>query len=334
MQETIQDNFMEAPSSTKRARQLSITSSISSSPSSPNVKVSKTGKGGPRKSSSLPTESVEYLKAWMMSPEHIAHPYPTEQEKAQIMADTGIELKQLTNWFVNNRKRYWKPRVEARIHQQAHAAAAVAQVQAAVAAVAAAATQQAAAAVVVATSPITPEVGYRPTLHIPVNNGFVSFDLCTPSQQQVSAVPPAPRKESLLSSAESLLTMVTPDFSRYMTTSSSSSSLSAHSQLSLHAVSEASTTSSVSASDNESTASAEELAEEQMVDSSSDLTRTETVTVHILRPLSGGKPTLEDVTVLSSVPKERIVKSFHDCAMSYECPSNLEHKKVRESRHQ
>ena len=65
-----------------------------------------------RKSASLPPETVDYLKAWMMSPEHIAHPYPTEQEKAQIRLDTGIELKQLTNWFVNNRKRYWKPRME------------------------------------------------------------------------------------------------------------------------------------------------------------------------------------------------------------------------------
>ena len=48
----------------------------------------------------------------MMSPDHIEHPYPSEDEKLTIMADTGIELKQLTNWFVNNRKRYWKPKVE------------------------------------------------------------------------------------------------------------------------------------------------------------------------------------------------------------------------------
>jgi hypothetical protein len=68
-----------------------------------------------KKPTSLPQETVDYLKAWMMSPEHIAHPYPTEQEKAEIMAETGIELKQLTNWFVNNRKRYWKPRIEAKI---------------------------------------------------------------------------------------------------------------------------------------------------------------------------------------------------------------------------
>jgi hypothetical protein len=70
-----------------------------------------------RKSTSLPPETVEYLKNWMMSPDHIAHPYPTEVEKVKIMQGTGIELKQLTNWFVNNRKRYWKPRVEARLHE-------------------------------------------------------------------------------------------------------------------------------------------------------------------------------------------------------------------------
>jgi len=79
-----------------------------------------------RKTSSLPPDTVEYLKSWMMSPEHIAHPYPTEQEKARIMADTGIELKQLTNWFVNNRKRFWKPRVEAKLQEQAQAQAAAA----------------------------------------------------------------------------------------------------------------------------------------------------------------------------------------------------------------
>ncbi|KAL9184066.1 hypothetical protein ACHAXT_002152 [Thalassiosira profunda] len=72
-----------------------------------------------KKSTALPPETVEYLKAWMMSPEHVAHPYPTEQEKADIMAETGIELKQLTNWFVNNRKRYWKPRVEAKLSKRA-----------------------------------------------------------------------------------------------------------------------------------------------------------------------------------------------------------------------
>jgi hypothetical protein len=88
-------------------------SMVSTSPSS--LKGKQGGSKALRKSSSLPGETVEYLKAWMMSPDHVAHPYPTEQEKLLIMEETGIELKQLTNWFVNNRKRYWKPRVEARL---------------------------------------------------------------------------------------------------------------------------------------------------------------------------------------------------------------------------
>ena len=68
--------------------------------------------GHDHKKAALSPRAVEYLKAWMMSPAHIEHPYPTEDEKVRIMRATGIELKQLTNWFVNNRKRYWKPRVE------------------------------------------------------------------------------------------------------------------------------------------------------------------------------------------------------------------------------
>jgi hypothetical protein len=65
-----------------------------------------------KKKTALSTHAVEYLKNWMMSPEHVDHPYPTEDEKLRIMSETGIVLKQLTNWFVNNRKRYWKPKVE------------------------------------------------------------------------------------------------------------------------------------------------------------------------------------------------------------------------------
>lgn len=64
------------------------------------------------KKCALSPETTEYLKNWMLSPEHIDHPYPTEEEKAQIMRHCGIEMKQLTNWFVNNRKRIWKPKLE------------------------------------------------------------------------------------------------------------------------------------------------------------------------------------------------------------------------------
>lgn len=60
----------------------------------------------------LSTQTIEYLRGWMMSPEHINHPYPTEEEKAKIIKDTGISEKQLIGWFSNNRKRYWKIKME------------------------------------------------------------------------------------------------------------------------------------------------------------------------------------------------------------------------------
>ena len=56
--------------------------------------------------------TVDYLKNWMLSPEHIQNPYPTPQEKLQIMADTGIDKKQLICWFSNNRKRIWKVKID------------------------------------------------------------------------------------------------------------------------------------------------------------------------------------------------------------------------------
>lgn len=73
---------------------------------------------GRGRSNSLPCHVVEYLKTWLMSPEHINHPYPSESEKARMVADTGIEMKRLNNWFVNNRIRFWKPRFEAMQKQQ------------------------------------------------------------------------------------------------------------------------------------------------------------------------------------------------------------------------
>ena len=65
-----------------------------------------------KKKTALSPFAVEYLKAWIMSPDHVSHPYPTEAEKAKIMKETHIDAKQLRNWFVNNRKRYWRPKVE------------------------------------------------------------------------------------------------------------------------------------------------------------------------------------------------------------------------------
>jgi hypothetical protein len=55
----------------------------------------------------LSKEAVARLKAWMF--EHFAHPYPTKEESEKLLEETGISQMQLTNWFVNSRRRLWHP---------------------------------------------------------------------------------------------------------------------------------------------------------------------------------------------------------------------------------
>jgi hypothetical protein len=52
----------------------------------------------------LPSQSTGLLKRWIK--EHSHHPYPTEQEKVDMMDKTGMNLKQINNWFINARRRY------------------------------------------------------------------------------------------------------------------------------------------------------------------------------------------------------------------------------------
>lgn len=74
------------------------------------------GKAGKSKSRrELPAGAVQTLKAWLLSPEHFTHPYPTPQDQAMLMAKTGIDKKQLKNWFTNARRRIWKPMLKKQI---------------------------------------------------------------------------------------------------------------------------------------------------------------------------------------------------------------------------
>lgn len=276
---------------TRRARSSSMVSTASSTSGKPK------GQKNQRKSSSLPAETVEYLKAWMMSPEHVAHPYPTEQEKSQIMADTGIELKQLTNWFVNNRKRFWKPRVEARLQQQAHA-------------------QVAAVAVAASMSHVVSPHVERPTFGITQQQSgattpYLTLDMTQPQQQLQTP------------SFESGPNIIPSDaFTKFVSVA--------------NAVSDSST--SGSSEDNESgsctsSSAAEDLDNEvtdEVDEATGIVTRTESVDVHILRPISGGTPTIEDVTILSNVPQSRIIRSYRNCMMAYTFPKVMteDRKKV------
>ncbi|EFC49051.1 homeodomain-containing protein [Naegleria gruberi] len=58
----------------------------------------------------LPKEAVEHLKNWLFL--HFQHPYPSEEEKAVLAEETSLTLVQVNNWFINARRRLWKPIIE------------------------------------------------------------------------------------------------------------------------------------------------------------------------------------------------------------------------------
>ncbi|KAL7551964.1 hypothetical protein ACHAWF_016954 [Thalassiosira exigua] len=85
------------------------------------------GKGGGvggKSRRELPAGAVATLKAWLLSPEHFTHPYPTPQDQIMLMHKTGIDKKQLKNWFTNARRRIWKPMLKKQLEAGKLAAAA------------------------------------------------------------------------------------------------------------------------------------------------------------------------------------------------------------------
>lgn len=49
----------------------------------------------------LPKETTDFLKDWLHR--HAEHPYPTEEEKKQMCAETGLTMSQISNWMINVR---------------------------------------------------------------------------------------------------------------------------------------------------------------------------------------------------------------------------------------
>ncbi|XP_073055699.1 homeobox protein HD1-like [Primulina eburnea] len=58
-----------------------------------------------RRAGKLPGDTTTTLKNWWQ--QHAKWPYPTEDDKAKLVEQTGLQLKQINNWFINQRKRNW-----------------------------------------------------------------------------------------------------------------------------------------------------------------------------------------------------------------------------------
>lgn len=80
----------------------SSTTSIFNSPlSSPNANNHLNQKRKTR--NNLPKEITYILLRWLN--DHLNHPYPSSFEKNELMALTGLNQQQLSNWFINARRR-------------------------------------------------------------------------------------------------------------------------------------------------------------------------------------------------------------------------------------
>ncbi|KAL3835587.1 hypothetical protein ACJIZ3_010323 [Penstemon smallii] len=60
-----------------------------------------------KKKGKLPKEARQTLLEWWNV--HHKWPYPTEADKFSLAELTGLDQKQINNWFINQRKRHWKP---------------------------------------------------------------------------------------------------------------------------------------------------------------------------------------------------------------------------------
>jgi hypothetical protein len=63
-----------------------------------------------RRRGNLPKAVTAILRDWLSR--HKKHPYPTEEEKAALAAETNLNLNQISNWFINARRRILQPMLE------------------------------------------------------------------------------------------------------------------------------------------------------------------------------------------------------------------------------
>ncbi|KAK6595764.1 homeodomain-containing protein [Botrytis cinerea] len=62
------------------------------------------GDAKPRKRrGNLPKPTTDILTTWFIN--HLEHPYPNEEEKQLLMRQTNLQLNQISNWFINARRR-------------------------------------------------------------------------------------------------------------------------------------------------------------------------------------------------------------------------------------
>eukprot|EP00638_Chattonella_subsalsa_P000662 CAMPEP_0117759956 /NCGR_PEP_ID=MMETSP0947-20121206/16315_1 /TAXON_ID=44440 /ORGANISM="Chattonella subsalsa, Strain CCMP2191" /LENGTH=532 /DNA_ID=CAMNT_0005580499 /DNA_START=281 /DNA_END=1879 /DNA_ORIENTATION=+ len=65
-----------------------------------------------KKNRSLPQEAKNILNNWLFSKEHFSDPFPSKEEKKELVSCTGLSLNQINTWFINARRRSWKRKMD------------------------------------------------------------------------------------------------------------------------------------------------------------------------------------------------------------------------------
>ncbi|KIV90205.1 hypothetical protein PV10_07535 [Exophiala mesophila] len=74
---------------------------ISPHPSSPSI--TDADSRNRRRRGNLPKPITDILRTWFH--DHLDHPYPTEEDKQAFVSQTGLTMNQVSNWFINARRR-------------------------------------------------------------------------------------------------------------------------------------------------------------------------------------------------------------------------------------
>uniref|UniRef100_A0A7E4W2N0 Homeobox protein unc-62 n=1 Tax=Panagrellus redivivus TaxID=6233 RepID=A0A7E4W2N0_PANRE len=68
------------------------------------------GNSSSKKRGCFPKSATNKLKHWLF--QNLTHPYPSEEQKKQLAADTNLTILQVNNWFINARRRIVQPMID------------------------------------------------------------------------------------------------------------------------------------------------------------------------------------------------------------------------------
>ncbi|CAO3567637.1 unnamed protein product [Mortierella alpina] len=84
-------------------------SSNAANPLNPGPNTNNNGNVDPnrKRRGNLPKSVTSVLKLWLV--QNAIHPYPTEDEKMRLSEETHLSMNQISNWFINARRRILQP---------------------------------------------------------------------------------------------------------------------------------------------------------------------------------------------------------------------------------